>query len=151
MKYGLYVAKPFSDEKNIGDYIQSLAAMQFVPRVDEFYNREEPDHGGEEIKMIMNAWYMWKPECFPPSQRVKALPVSMHLSPLVREKLLASPIAKQWFKDHEPIGCRDKGTEEFLQTNGIRAYFSGCLTLTLGEKYHGTGLTVRPRQGGNIC
>lgn len=34
-------------------------------------------------------------------------------------------------KNHEPIGCRDYGTMELLRKNGIKSYFSGCLTLTL--------------------
>ena len=40
-----------------------------------------------------------------------------------------------WFKQHEPIGCRDEYTAEALRKKGIDAYFSGCLTLTLGDKY----------------
>ncbi len=39
------------------------------------------------------------------------------------------------FKKHEPIGCRDYATRDFLRSHGVEAYFSGCLTLTLGNTY----------------
>lgn len=88
--------------------------------------------------MIMNAWYMWKPECFPPSRRVTPLPISMHLSPQAREAMLSAE-GLRWFKESEPIGCRDTETMRFLASKGVRAYFSGCLTLTLGKKYRNDG------------
>jgi len=40
-----------------------------------------------------------------------------------------------YFKRNEPIGCRDFHTLEFLKGKGISAYFSGCMTLTLGRTY----------------
>lgn len=41
----------------------------------------------------------------------------------------------EYFKQHQPIGCRDKGTQKILQEEGINCYFSACLTLTLGRTY----------------
>ncbi len=140
MKFGLYVTRPKGYAiLNIGDDIQSIAAMQYLPRVDELYNREASDPGGDKIKMIMNACYMNNPKCFPPSERVEPLPISMHLAPPVREAMLSNPDTARWFKKNEPIGCRDTETERFLASKGIRAYFSGCLTLTLGKKYRNSG------------
>ena len=34
-------------------------------------------------------------------------------------------------KKNEPIGCRDKFTQKYLQKKGINSYFSSCLTTTL--------------------
>ena len=82
---------------------------------------------------------MYKPEVFPPSDRVEPLPISMHLSPHVREAMLSNPDGLRWFKANEPIGCRDTETMRFLESKGIRAYFSGCITLTLGKKYRNNG------------
>ena len=50
---------------NIGDEIQSIAAMRFLPDIDEYVHREhicdfKPVHG-EKTKIIMNAWWIWKP------------------------------------------------------------------------------------------
>ena len=140
MKFGLYIARPKGcSSVNIGDYVQSVAARQYLPQVDELYNREAVDPGGGNIRMIMNAWHMHDTKCFPPSSRVTPLPISMHLDPHAREAMLSSAEGLRWFKENEPIGCRDTETRRFLESNGVRAYFSGCLTLTLGKKYRNAG------------
>lgn len=140
MKYALLVGRTLNNGttsgiKNIGDYIQSIAAAQYLPQIDEYYDRDSFNSGEQIVKMIMNAWYMWKLELFPISKRIIPLPVSMHISPMIADRLFKMQDVMQWFKDHEPIGCRDKGTELLMKSNGIDAYFSGCLTLTLGKKY----------------
>lgn len=140
MKYALLVSKTLnngtiSGYKNIGDYVQSLAAAQFMPRIDEYYDKTALDTGTDKIKMIMNAWCIWDPLKFPISERIVPLPISMHISPFCAERLLSLGNVYQWLKRNEPIGCRDRGTEKFLQSKGIDSYFSGCLTLTLGKKY----------------
>lgn len=40
-----------------------------------------------------------------------------------------------YLKENEPIGCRDRYTLNLLRQRGIESWFTGCLTLTLGEKY----------------
>ena len=144
MKYGLLVARTLSNgtlygNKNIGDYIQNLAALQFLPCVDEYYDRESKDHGHEKIKMIMNGWYMWNTEFFPPNERVIPLLTSMHFAPLIADEIMNKKAAVEWLKQYGPVGCRDKYTENLLKSNGIDTYFSGCLTLTLGRKYKYSG------------
>ena len=144
MKYALLVSRTLKDGiisgwKNIGDYVQSLAAAQFMPRIDEYYDKTADDTGTDTIKMIMNAWYIWNPEKFPLSPRIIPLPISMHISPICAEKLLSLDSVIQWFKKYMPIGCRDKETELFLKNKGIDSYFSGCLTLTLGNKFKFNG------------
>ena len=58
MKYALLVSRTLSNgdvtgSKNIGDYIQSLAADQFLPHVDEYYDKTSDDGGTETVKMII--------------------------------------------------------------------------------------------------
>jgi hypothetical protein len=36
-----------------------------------------------------------------------------------------------FYKKNQPIGCRDMHTTDLLNKLGVKAYFSGCLTLTL--------------------
>ena len=119
---------------NIGDETQSIAAMRFLPHIDYYIHRERTDQfkseNNEKVKMIMNAWWMWSKTHFPPSEDIDPLFVSFHLRQAIRDKFLTEKVIK-YFKKHEPIGCRDTGTMELLRTNGIEAYFSGCLTLTL--------------------
>lgn len=122
-------------ELNIGDYIQALASKQFLPTVDGFIQREKlKDYSGTPVRMIMNGWYMHNTAQWPPSEKIDPLFVAFHLNILGEEGMLTREGIK-YLREHAPIGCRDKHTEELLKRNYIEAYFSGCMTLTLGYKY----------------
>lgn len=143
MKYKLLSVSKYPLSKNhyegvnIGDYVQALAASQFYPHIDGFIDRDEElyCYDGEDCKMIMNGWYMHRPENWPPTDRIDPLFVSFHLNESHKDKMLTSA-GIAYLKQHEPIGCRDLHTLQILQGKGIKSYFSGCLTLTLGQKYH---------------
>lgn len=134
MKYGLLTYQDTYRGTNIGDYIQSLAAEQFLPRIDKYLNREhlntEPD---EPIKLIMNGWFSHHPENWPPSQYIDPLFIAFHINSVHADKLLSSETLR-YLKVYEPIGCRDQFTMNLLKSKNIESYFSGCLTLTL-DKY----------------
>jgi hypothetical protein len=136
--FGLLVVSTKARNKNIGDYIQSIAQKQFLPRVDDYVQREKlssyDNNSHTPTALIMNAWYMWHPENWPPSELIIPLPISMHLSPRGSEGMLTSEGIK-WFKEHEPIGCRDTETMALLKKYGVDCYFSGCLTLTLHKSF----------------
>lgn len=121
---------------NIGDYVQALASSQYYPRIDGFLDRDEDlkDYEGEEAKMIMNGWYMHNPKNWPPSPKIHPLFVAFHLN-LLAKKELTSPQSIEYLKQHEPIGCRDYDTMNTLKKLGVDAYFSGCMTLTLGKSF----------------
>ena len=59
MKYGLLVGKGIAFKntsdgyKNIGDYIQNIAAMQYLPTIDDYIDRESLYEGKEKIKVII--------------------------------------------------------------------------------------------------
>lgn len=143
MKYKLLSVSKYPLRKNhhegvnIGDYVQALAASQFYPHVDGFIDRDEElyCYEGENCKMIMNGWYMHRPENWPPTDRIDPLFVAFHLNESHEDKML-TPAGIAYLKQYEPIGCRDLYTLRLLQERGIESYFSGCLTLTLGQKYH---------------
>ncbi len=117
---------------NIGDDIQSIAAKRFLPKIDHYIQRERTKQfrNNRKTKLIMNAWWMWDIESFPPSQDIDPLLISMYLRKEIREKLVRGPV-RDYFIENGPVGCRDTSTAEFLNSIGIPAYFSGCLTLTL--------------------
>ena len=134
MKYKLLSIRG-EKETNIGDYIQALASAQFLPQINGFINREElKDYDAEECKVIMNGWYMHHPEQWPPSNKIRPLFVAVHFNSLAINKLFTDE-SISYLKKHEPIGCRDTYTQKLLESKGITAYFSGCMTLTLGNKY----------------
>jgi hypothetical protein len=131
MKYGLLTYDENKRFFNVGDNIQSLAAKQYLPQVDEFINREKlADYKGDEVQLIMNGWFTHNTTNWVPSDKIKPLFVSFHMNNTAAPQMLSEK-GIAYLKKHEPIGCRDKFTVTTLQEKGIDAYFSGCLTLTL--------------------
>lgn len=124
---------------NIGDYIQSLAAKQYVKHNFIYYNRDSLNqYHGRDVKAIMNGWFTHKPQNWPPSENIHPLFVAFHINASVYKYLLSSKSIK-YLKQFEPIGCRDINTANILKKNGVDAYFSSCLTTTLGYKYNYRG------------
>lgn len=131
MKYGLLTYAENRKFFNVGDYIQSLAAKQFLPQVDEFLNREAlGDYSGGPIKLIMNGWFTHNSTNWVPAPTIEPLFVSFHVNNTAAPGMLDSA-GVAYLKAHQPIGCRDQFTVDTLRAKGVDAYFSGCLTLTL--------------------
>ena len=121
--------------KNIGDYMQSVAARQFAGDDAVLVERERlASYDGDDVKVVMNAWFMFHPEQFPPAPAIKPLFTSFHVRPLL-EKRFFTERTVAYLKAHEPIGCRSTDAVAMLERHGIKAEFSSCLTLTLGETY----------------
>lgn len=134
---GLLVVPPICGTmKNIGDYIQSIAQEQFWSKIDCYVERERMASfsSTETTNLIMNGWFMWHPNQFPPSNSINPFFISFHLSPSIAKELLTER-SIEYLKKYEPIGCRDFSTLRILEKQGIKCYFSGCLTLTLGLNY----------------
>lgn len=133
MKHGLFIYKhSHNNFINIGDYVQSIAAKQFLPRVDQMIDRDDLKHyDGEKVKLIMNGWFGYNPENWPPSDEIFPLFVSFHLNKNISEKLLNNQKVVDYLKKNQPIGCRDYNTATKMKERGIDAYFSCCLTTTL--------------------
>lgn len=125
---------------NIGDYIQALAAQQYLGHIDVYIDRdyELSTYNGDPVNMIMNGWYMDHPENFPPSDKIHPFYIAVHINKLALPEILR-PKCLEHFKKYQPIGCRDYYTANLLKQKGIEAYFSGCLTLTLGKTYKWSG------------
>jgi polysaccharide pyruvyl transferase WcaK-like protein len=119
---------------NIGDDIQSVAAIEFLRKrnieVATFLNRESLfAYDGEPVKLMMNGWFMNDISRFPPSKKTVPIFLGFHAN---NEKLIANNIP--YFKQHAPIGCRDLWTLNICKKYNIPSFFSGCLTLTLKNK-----------------
>lgn len=142
MKYGLIMYKK---TENIGDDVQTYAAEKYLPRVDYIIDRDDvtsfiPEEK-EYVATIMNAWWMNKKFNWPPSPYIHPKMISMHFSHYdtvyhIDQRHITTGYGKEYMKNHEPIGCRDSYTKNLLQENGIEAYFSGCMTLTL-DRFEG--------------
>jgi len=132
----IYQTNPKTKIFNIGDYIQSLSASQFfADKIDAFINRERLDeYNGDDVKLIMNGWFMHDPDHWPPSPKIHPLFISFHINSLAKNKLISEDSIR-YLKQFEPIGCRDRNSTKLLHDKGIHSYFSGCLTLTLSNNY----------------
>lgn len=135
MKLGV-VAYPGS--MNIGDEVQSVAAERLLQKVDHYIDREGMKNfqSEEQVKLICNGWFMEEPQNWPPSPSIDPLFVSFHVtnSNGSHKKLINEKLA-DYYKQHEPIGCRDLATKRLFESIGVKAYLSQCLTLTLENKF----------------
>ncbi|MCL6295007.1 polysaccharide pyruvyl transferase family protein [Jejuia spongiicola] len=131
MKYGLLKYDENKRFFNVGDNIQSLAAKQFLPKVDMLLNREKlAEYKGEKTRLIMNGWFTHNIHNWIPSEDISPVFVSFHMNNTAAPAMLSDK-GIAYLKKHEPIGCRDQFTADTLKAKGIDAYFTGCLTLTL--------------------
>lgn len=120
---------------NIGDYIQSLAARQYLNDSVQFISREKLlDYYGAKTRLIMNGWFLHDLNNWPPSENIIPMFIAFHVNSGA-VSILNNAQSIEYLKKHQPIGCRDKYTVKLLSERGIKSYFSGCLTLTLGETY----------------
>lgn len=124
--------------ENVGDEVQSIAARRFLPQVDYYIDRDEITNfkhkSGENVKLIMNGWYMHKPENWPPKVgSLDPLLISMYIDQKNKKTVQAftSDGSKKFLEKYGPVGARDEASHTFLQKNNISSYFSGCVTLTL--------------------
>lgn len=137
MKYALLDHNHSSLSKvNYGDHIQSLAAEQFLPKVDYYIERDRLNFfSGDYAKIIMNGWFTHEPKNWPPCSKLVPLFISFHLTPNIADAFLSNRNNLSYLKEYAPIGCRDYSTLDIMRRHGIESYFSGCLTLTLDIKY----------------
>lgn len=138
MKFGLL---SYGNRKtgrfNVGDHIQSLAAKQYLPKVDDYIERDKLNSAKleEKTSIIMNGWFTHNPENWPPAPEINPLFISFHLNSHHAEALLSNSENIKYLKKYEPIGCRDENTVKWLNKFNITAYYSSCLTTTLDIDY----------------
>jgi len=114
---------------NLGDYMQSLA-MRNIYRMAGVEDRDVieidrdniSNYRGEMAIMILNGCYYRS--SFPLPDEI--IPIFIGLC--VDEAVVCSHT--RYFKQHEPIGCRDIATCDLFLRYGVRAYVTGCLTMT---------------------
>jgi lipopolysaccharide biosynthesis glycosyltransferase len=87
----------------------------------------------ENTWLISNGWFMHRnfkgPVDFPYPKNVLPLMISFHIQD---PDVLTEDVVKE-LKRIEPIGCRDWTTLYRLRDFGIKSFFSGCVTTTVGQ------------------
>lgn len=126
---------------NLGDDLQVMAAVRHLPRVDRLVDRDfMGEHRlPEQHAVVMNSWFQLgrRHPHFPYLKRRDLAP-SQAYQPIFHGFCVGSDkiLKRGWteyLRARQPIGCRDVGSAEKLQSLGIDSYWSGCLTLTLGD------------------
>jgi hypothetical protein len=118
---------------NLGDNAQSLATRHLyrlsgIP--DDQLILVSRDmlrcYDGEEAVLVMNGvFFRWS---FPISKRILPIFVGFNTDEqVVKENI-------DFFKAHEPIGCRDSATTAIMQSHGVTAFTTGCLTLVFSSR-----------------
>lgn len=131
-----YAGFKYKRSGNFGDNVQTLAAEQYLPRVDLRIERDSMavDMVPEPTLLIMNGWFSQSPKTvFPPHKNIRPVFFGFHISPGSISAMLSSD-GIEYLKQHEPIGCRDRGTCELLESKGVNAFYSKCLTLTFPRR-----------------
>ena len=132
--YGLLVYDYYYSGKihptNIGDYFQSLAALQYLPKNCKpyFVDRDIVQfYHGPKVKLIMNSWHFLHEGNKYISEQIMPIMVSYHLN----NNINLPQVYVDTLKKYSPIGCRDTQTRDQFMKYGIDSYFSSCLTTTL--------------------
>jgi hypothetical protein len=120
----------YSESENLGDEIQSVAAEQFLPHAVATLDRDHLrlDACGREVDAIFNGWFLLGDE-WPPPDGVHPLLVSFYAPPQCVRVYDRRHL--DWYRRHEPVGCRSTAVVESFDAIGVGAYFSGCLSLCL--------------------
>ncbi|MBW1616959.1 MAG: polysaccharide pyruvyl transferase family protein [Deltaproteobacteria bacterium] len=91
----------------------------------------------------MNGWFSDYPTTsFPPSASIAPIFIGFHITNSNNStKYFLLPNGVKYFKQNEPIGCRDKDTMKLLAAKGIKSFYTRCLTLTFPKR------EIEPKKG----
>jgi hypothetical protein len=93
----------------------------------------------EDTWVLCFGWYMHAIFTtrfgFPLHDNLRPIFVSFHCN----KRDLLTPEAIAYLRRHGPVGCRDWTTVHLLQSCGVPAFFSGCLTTTIDTVFEETG------------
>ena len=98
----------YPNSRNIGDDIQSYAASLMVDS-PVCCDRERLDEVTEKTRLLCNGWFKDDTGHWPPSDAVEPLFTSFHISSKNKDTM-TSAAAIEFYKKHQPIGCRDYHT-----------------------------------------
>ncbi len=131
----------YSQSTNLGDEIQTIAAMQAIKRMgyefDGFVDRND-FQPTRQVNILMNGFF--HPHELPRflDERVRPIVSNIYINrghPLHRKKpypINADPL--RGYHAFEPLGARDRATLTLLQDMGFDAFFNYCLTLIFDKR-----------------
>jgi hypothetical protein len=119
--------------QNIGDDVQSYAAACHFPTIDRLIDRDQFafEEFSEPHTVIFNSWFMAGDTFATPRDSIDPLFFGF----CVGKEAILNKAWLSYLEKHQPIGCRDTFSVEILAKHGIKAYWTGCLTLYFGRAF----------------
>lgn len=139
----VYASLKVSTE-NFGDHIQILAGQRLLRRIgiettiyidrdDEIADGDWVNETPAEVCLLLNGWFKTNRAQWPPHPKLRPLFFGFHIRLFQCPELL-SAAAINYYRRHQPIGCRDRYTQSLLAAQGIESFVSECLSLTLPRR-----------------
>ena len=133
-----YVGLTYDGLNNLGDQIQSIATENLIGKIEKRFNRDTLAELNieEDYFLIMNGWFSHTPkQCLPTATGIKPVFWGFHIANnQMSLDHFFSDECVNFFKKHEPVGCRDSHTAKKLKNLGVHTFYSKCLTLTLEKR-----------------
>jgi lipopolysaccharide biosynthesis glycosyltransferase len=128
-KYLSKIQKFVNPERRLGADAKKVKVQPVELHRDFASGRSYP----ENTWLISNGWFMHRPYKgevdFPYPENINAIMVSFH----IQDPDVLTPKTVAELKKIGPIGCRDWTTVYRLRDFGVPAFFSGCVTTTVGQ------------------
>jgi hypothetical protein len=130
--------------ENLGDHIQIIAGlrlldrlgiqpMRYIDRDNEIRSAPGLDEVVGSVGILLNGWFKTNRAEWPPHPKLAPLILGFHIRLFQCPELL-SEASIEFFRQHQPIGCRDVHTKNLLRKKGVQAFTSNCLSLTFPRR-----------------
>jgi lactosylceramide 4-alpha-galactosyltransferase len=126
-QYGVLVDS--SCNANIGNEMETFAGIQYLPYINHFIERSDlrSFHTGHNVTTFLNGYWGVSEGSEPPLSSLNPIMLSFQFESGVRRNWNAH---LDYLRAHEPIGCHDTVTSDYLRTEGVE-HFSSSLILLL--------------------
>lgn len=125
-----YAAFKYINGINIGDTIQTIAAQQYLPKMDCYLDRDSMSSykNIDEKTLYFSNGFFDNSNVFPLKQKLfRPILIAVHLKNLA----MLTPEIIKYLRLNGPVGCRDQHTYDLLQSIDVPSYYSSCITLTI--------------------
>jgi hypothetical protein len=130
--------------ENLGDHIQIISGLRmlsrlgvepkrYIDRDNEIKSAPGLDEEDGPVGILLNGWFKENRAEWPPHPKLVPLIYGFHIR-LFQCPELASDASIDFFRRHQPIGCRDDYTTALLRSWGVEAFTSNCLSLALSRR-----------------
>ena len=102
-------------------------------RDNEIQSAPGLDEEDGPVGILLNGWFKTNRAEWPPHPKLAPLIHGFHIR-LFQCPELISDASIDFFRRHQPIGCRDVSTETLLRSKGVEAFTSNCLSLALPRR-----------------